>query len=119
MNKDRVVGSINDVVGSAKRKIGNLTGDTGLKVEGADQQAKGKVQNTWGKVKDAARDTQASVKESHQIKLDAERENRRVAAAKDRILLWFTSELSRGTTLIRDRANAVVPQSSPAAGSYS
>jgi uncharacterized protein YjbJ (UPF0337 family) len=87
MDKDRVVGRINDVVGGAKRKVGNLTGDTGLRIEGAVQQAKGKVQNTWGKIKDSARDTQASVKASQQTKLDAERENRRIEAAKNRILL--------------------------------
>jgi uncharacterized protein YjbJ (UPF0337 family) len=62
MNKDRVVGSINDVAGGAKRKVGNLTGNTRTQVEGAVQQAKGKVQNTWGKVKDAAHDAQANLK---------------------------------------------------------
>jgi len=87
MDKDRVVGTINDVVGGAKRKVGNLTGDTRMQVEGVVQQAKGKVQNTWGKVKDAARDTQDSVKASHEAKLNAERENRKKADADDRILL--------------------------------
>jgi uncharacterized protein YjbJ (UPF0337 family) len=87
MDKDRVVGTINDLAGGAKRKVGNLTGDTRTQVEGAVQQAKGKVQNTWGKVKDAARDTQASVKASHQSKLNAERENRKIEAAENRILL--------------------------------
>jgi uncharacterized protein YjbJ (UPF0337 family) len=87
MNKDRVVGTINDVVGGAKRKVGNLTGDTRTQVEGAVQQAKGKVQNTWGKVKDATRDTQASLKASNQANLNAERANRKIVAAEDRILL--------------------------------
>ena len=87
MDKDRVAGTFNDVVGGAKRKVGKLTGNTRTQVEGAIQQAKGKVQNTWGKVKDAARDTQASVTASHQAKLDADREDRRVEAAENRILL--------------------------------
>jgi uncharacterized protein YjbJ (UPF0337 family) len=87
MDKDRVVGTINDVVGGAKRKVGNLTGDTRTQVEGAVQQAKGKVQNAWGKVKDAARDAQDSVKASHQSSLNAECEDRRIAAAEDRNLL--------------------------------
>jgi uncharacterized protein YjbJ (UPF0337 family) len=73
MDKDRVVGTINDVVGGAKRKVGNLTGDTRTQVEGAVQQAKGKVQNTWGKVKDAARDTQDSANDSHQADPNADR----------------------------------------------
>jgi uncharacterized protein YjbJ (UPF0337 family) len=87
MDKDRVVGTINDVVGGAKRKVGNLTGDTRTQVEGTVQQAKGKVQNTWGKVKDAGRDAQASVKASHQANLEAECENRKTVAAEDRNLL--------------------------------
>jgi uncharacterized protein YjbJ (UPF0337 family) len=87
MDKDRVVGTINDVVGGAKRKVGNLTGDTRTQVEGAVQQAKGKVQNTWGKVKDAARDTQDSIKASNQADLNAECENRKIVAAEDRNLI--------------------------------
>lgn len=87
MDKDRVVGTINDVVGGAKRKVGNLTGDTRTQVEGAVQQAKGKVQNAWGKVKDAARDAQASVKASHQANQNAECEDRKIAAAEDRNLV--------------------------------
>jgi uncharacterized protein YjbJ (UPF0337 family) len=65
MDKDRVKGTINEVVGSAKRQIGNLTGDTSTQVEGAVQQVKGKVQNAWGKTKDAARDAQANLKASN------------------------------------------------------
>jgi uncharacterized protein YjbJ (UPF0337 family) len=56
MNKDRVKGTIDEMVGSAKQKAGNLTGDIQLQVEGMAQQVKGKVENTWGKAKDAVRD---------------------------------------------------------------
>jgi len=42
VNKDRVQGTIDEVVGSAKRHIGNMTGNTGTQVEGAVQQLKGK-----------------------------------------------------------------------------
>ena len=52
MNKQRVQGAVDQVVGSAKRHVGNLTGDTRTKVEGAAQQIKGKVETTLGKVKD-------------------------------------------------------------------
>jgi uncharacterized protein YjbJ (UPF0337 family) len=55
MNRDRVKGTINEVAGSAKRKAGELTGNTNLQVEGMVQQAKGKVENAWGKTKDAVR----------------------------------------------------------------
>jgi uncharacterized protein YjbJ (UPF0337 family) len=53
MNSNRVHGTIDDVVGSAKRKVGNLTGNTPLQVKGAVQQVKGKLQNAVGKVQDA------------------------------------------------------------------
>ena len=56
MNRDRVKGTIDEVAGSAKRKVGALTGNTKLEVEGMVQQAKGKVENAWGKTKDAVRD---------------------------------------------------------------
>ncbi len=58
MNKDRVKGTIDEVVGSAKRHIGNLTGNTRTEVEGAVQQIKGKAENAVGKVKDSVRDAQ-------------------------------------------------------------
>jgi uncharacterized protein YjbJ (UPF0337 family) len=52
MNKDRVKGTIDEVVGSAKRKAGELKGDTQLRIEGMAQQVKGNVENAWGKAKD-------------------------------------------------------------------
>ncbi len=56
MDKDRVKGTIDDAAGRAKRQVGEWTGDTGAQVDGAAQQAKGKVEKAWGNVKDAARD---------------------------------------------------------------
>lgn len=53
MNQDQVKGAIDEVVGSAKRKAGELTGDTKPQVKGIAQQVKGKLENTWGKAKDA------------------------------------------------------------------
>jgi uncharacterized protein YjbJ (UPF0337 family) len=56
MDKNRVKGTIDEVVGSAKRHVGKLTGNTRTQAEGAVQQIKGKVENAWGKAKDAVRD---------------------------------------------------------------
>ena len=53
MNKDRLNGTVDQVVGNAKRKTGDLTGNTTLKVEGIVQQLKGNVENAFGKAKDA------------------------------------------------------------------
>ena len=66
MNRDRVKGTIDEVTGSAKRKAGALTGNTRLEVAGMVQQAKGKVENAWGKTKDAVRDAA----ESSEVRLD-------------------------------------------------
>jgi uncharacterized protein YjbJ (UPF0337 family) len=53
MNRNRVNGTINEVVGSTKQQAGKLTGNTPLQVKGAVQQVKGKLQNAVGKVQDA------------------------------------------------------------------
>lgn len=53
MNNDRVKGAIDKVVGTAKRKAGELTGDTPLQIQGIAQQVKGSLESTWGKAKDA------------------------------------------------------------------
>jgi uncharacterized protein YjbJ (UPF0337 family) len=52
MNEQRIKGAINEVVGSAKRHIGNLTGDTRTEIEGTAQQVKGKVESVVGELKD-------------------------------------------------------------------
>jgi len=56
MNKDHVNGAIDKLVGSAKRKAGELTGDTQLQVKGIAQQVKGNLENAWGNAKDAVRE---------------------------------------------------------------
>lgn len=54
MNKDRLNGTFDQVVGSAKRKAGKWTGDTRLQVAGIAQQVKGRLESAFGKVKDRA-----------------------------------------------------------------
>ena len=87
MDKNRVKGTIDEVVGSAKRHVGNLTGDIRTEVEGAVQQVKGKVENAWGKTKDAARDAQANLKASQKADEKARREDRTVVIVENRNLL--------------------------------
>jgi uncharacterized protein YjbJ (UPF0337 family) len=53
VNKHQVKGTIDEVMGTAKRKAGELTDNTRLQVEGMAQQAKGKLENAWGSTKDA------------------------------------------------------------------
>jgi uncharacterized protein YjbJ (UPF0337 family) len=72
MDKDRVKGAANDVAGRVKRQVGEWTGDTNAQVEGAAQQAKGKLQKAWGSAKDAARDAKSEA--DRQQEIDRERE---------------------------------------------
>lgn len=74
MNKDRIKGTIDEVTGSAKRKAGELTGNTQLEVEGMAQQVKGKVENAWGKAKDVVQNANqdAAVKHETRIEVDLE-----------------------------------------------
>lgn len=53
MNKNRVNGTTDEVVGSVKRKAGDLIGNPKLQVKGIAQQAKGKVESVLGKATDA------------------------------------------------------------------
>ena len=55
MNSNQVNGAVDDVVGSIKRKAGNLTGNTPLQVKGIAQQAKGKLENVAGKAENLVR----------------------------------------------------------------
>jgi len=56
MDSDRIKGKADDIAGRVKRQVGEWTGDTETQAEGAAQQVKGKVENAWGKAKDAVRD---------------------------------------------------------------
>ena len=56
MNKDRIEGSYEQAKGKVKEVAGKATGDSKLETEGKAQQVSGKVQNTVGGMKDAAKD---------------------------------------------------------------
>ena len=56
MDKDRVGGAARKVMGTIKEAIGKITGDTKTQAEGNAEKNAGRVQNTVGGFKDAARD---------------------------------------------------------------
>ena len=72
MNKDRAKGTIDEVLGSAKRKAGELTGDTKLQVEGMAQQMKGKVENAWGKAKDVVQEANEEATVQDELRMRVE-----------------------------------------------
>jgi uncharacterized protein YjbJ (UPF0337 family) len=73
MDKDRIKGKVDDVAGRAKRQVGEWTGDKDAQADGAAQQVKGKVENAWGKTKDAVRD----VADKAENKVDREKDVRK------------------------------------------
>jgi uncharacterized protein YjbJ (UPF0337 family) len=81
MNKDRVKGTVDEVAGIAKRKAGELTGNTQLRVEGMVQQVKGKVENAWGKAKDAVQDANEEAAIEHETRIEVALE---CAASEDK-----------------------------------
>jgi len=74
MNEDRVKGTIDEVMGSAKRRAGELTDDKKLQVEGMVQQVKGKVENAWGKAKDVVDEANEEAKVEHESRIEVELE---------------------------------------------
>ena len=78
MNKDHVKGTIDEVIESAKRRAGELTDNTQMQVEGMVQQVKGKVENAWGKAKEAVHDAnkEAEIKHKTRVEVEVERATR-------------------------------------------
>jgi uncharacterized protein YjbJ (UPF0337 family) len=55
IDKDRIKGSAEQAKGKVKEWAGKVTGDKKTEAEGKAGQVKGKVQNAFGGLKDAAR----------------------------------------------------------------
>ena len=55
MDKDRIKGSAHEAKGKIKEVAGKATGDAKLEGEGKAEKTAGKVQNTWGGIKDIVR----------------------------------------------------------------
>ena len=73
MNKEVVQGAIDEMAGSAKSQIGELTGDTATKAEGAVQQIKGKIESAVGQLKDAVHGVHDGLTASPEVKEEAPR----------------------------------------------
>ena len=76
MDKDKIKGKMKDIGGRVERQAGEWTGDKDLQAEGAKDQAAGKAQNAWGKVKDFGRD----VKRDAEDEFDSNRDNKKDVA---------------------------------------
>jgi len=87
MDKLRVKGTIDEVVGNARKHVGAMTGNTGTQVKGAVQQLKGKAENVVGKTKDAFRHASNKPMAPPATTKDAERKDRKVVLAENHNLL--------------------------------
>jgi uncharacterized protein YjbJ (UPF0337 family) len=74
MNKNRVNGAIDKVVGTAKRKAGEWTGDTPLQVKGIVQQVKGGLENALGRAKDVIDEANINVDIHVEIEQDIQQQ---------------------------------------------
>jgi uncharacterized protein YjbJ (UPF0337 family) len=83
MDKQRVKGAIDEVVGSAKRHIGGATGNINMQAKGAAQEIKGKVETGVGKVKDAVRDAKCCAA----AQMDSKCKDHKVTTAENRNIL--------------------------------
>jgi uncharacterized protein YjbJ (UPF0337 family) len=87
LNKDRVKGAVDQVVGSTKRNVGEITGNTRVEIKGGAQQIKGKIETAVGKVKDAVHHAADNAAQQDETSQATKRANREVAAAGNRNLL--------------------------------
>ena len=63
-NQDEAEGKWEQVKGTVKDKVGEVTGDGDLEAEGEAQNAAGEGQETWGKVKRGVSETVDAVGEA-------------------------------------------------------
>jgi uncharacterized protein YjbJ (UPF0337 family) len=82
MNQDEAKGKAKDIAGRVERQVGEWTGDKEAQVKGAAKQVEGKVQNAWGKAKDAVKKPNTNQAEQDQVEKD-EAEQRRDRAANE------------------------------------
>jgi uncharacterized protein YjbJ (UPF0337 family) len=84
MNKDRAEGRSKTWLAALSVKSANGPGDTEAQVKGAAKQVEGKVQNAWGKAKDAVKESTEHSPREHGKDLEDDREEGREEAATPR-----------------------------------
>lgn len=82
MNKDRAEGKVKDVAGRVQRQVGEWTGDTEAQVKGTAKQVEGKVQNAWGKAKDAVKKPAQNSNTAENEEIESEEVEKDRAAAR-------------------------------------
>jgi uncharacterized protein YjbJ (UPF0337 family) len=83
MDKDRVKGAIDQVVGNVKHDVGEVIGDQRTQDEGTCQEIKGEFETAAGELKDAARKAAHKLSGSHEANEEANREKRHAKLVED------------------------------------
>ncbi len=86
MNSDQVKGKVTNMSGKVKQAAGEATGNEGMANRGVADQAKGAAQETWGNMKDAAKEA-GKTHEAEQHERNAETRERvseKIDHTKDR-----------------------------------
>jgi uncharacterized protein YjbJ (UPF0337 family) len=74
MNKDEGKGKAKDIAGRVERQVGEWTGDKEAQAKGAAKQVEGKIQNAWGKAKDAVKKPSTSQADHDRAEDEAEKD---------------------------------------------
>ena len=61
VDSDEIKGKAKDIKGRVERQAGEWTGSKDAQAQGMKDQVSGKVQNAWGKVKDAGFDVKGNI----------------------------------------------------------
>ncbi|MBV8894250.1 MAG: CsbD family protein [Acidobacteria bacterium] len=80
MDKNRVKGKAKDIVGRVERQAGEWTGSEEHQLKGMGKQAEGKLQNAFGKAKDAIKNEADQTKRRDDARREEEHEGRRKTA---------------------------------------
>jgi len=90
MDKARIIGTIDEVLGQAKRTVGEWTGDATTFLDGSALELKGEVEITLGKQRDAARDAIERAAVAQEEELAAAAHASEVVRANTPVILEIT-----------------------------
>ena len=74
MNKETVQGSLEQAAGKVKQGVGEAIGNQKMANSGAADQVKGAARETWGRVKETARDVAAEKHAKEEASIDEHKE---------------------------------------------
>ena len=70
MNKEQVSGKFDQVTGKVKETVGEAVGNDRLANQGVADQVKGAAKETWGKVKEVAKDNSDAQRREAELRQD-------------------------------------------------